>query len=334
MGKKSYEHLDAAEREEISLGLARGESRRDIAHRLGRAPSTISRELKRNGAEPAGYRGEAAEHQALARAHRPRRPRTLTDPWLMRYVLTRLRRGWSPEQIAGRLKRDYPDDMRKRVCHETIYVALYVLPRGALRRELLASLRQARQRRRPRRRGADRRGQIPNMVSIHDRPTEVETRRVPGHWEGDLLKGAANRSAIGTLVERRSRLTLLVKLDDSSASAVRLAFERRFNRLPRRRRASLTYDRGKEMAEHERLSAGTKVRVYFCDPHSPWQRGTNENTNGLLRQYLPKGTNLGKVSARELRGVAHRLNTRPRKCLDWATPLEVFQQSSRVALGS
>jgi len=224
--------------------------------------------------------------------------------------------------------------MSRQVSHETIYAAIYVLPRGQLRKELLSYLRQGRKARRPRSRGKDRRGQIPNMVSIHDRPPEVETRLVPGHWEGDLIKGTVSGGAVGTLVERQTRLLLLVKLDDCTARTTCRAFTKKLRRVPAPMRKTMTYDRGKEMSDHEQLSRAVSIKVYFADPYSPWQRGTNENTNGLLRQYLPKGMDLSSVSQRELNRIAHKLNTRPRKALDFATPLEAYEELGRVALAS
>ena len=227
--------------------------------------------------------------------------------------------------------------MQKHLSAETIYAGLYVLPRGSLRSTLLAALRQARKTRRPRARGTDRRGQIPNMTLIAERPAEVATRTIPGHWEGDLIKGARNGSAVGSLVERTSRLVLLARLEGTDASSACQGFTKKLRHVPAALRKTLTYDRGKEMADHERLAQRLAIRVFFADPHSPWQRGTNENTNGLLRQYLPKGTDLSGYTQRELNIIAQRLNTRPRKCLDWATPMEVFTQlrhDSSVALGT
>jgi IS30 family transposase len=227
--------------------------------------------------------------------------------------------------------------MRKHLSTETIYVGLYVLPRGALRSELLAALRQARKARRPRARGTDRRGQIPNMTPIAARPAEVMTRTVPGHWEGDLIKGARNRSAVGTLVERTTRLVILARMEGTDATSARQGFTKKLRHVPAPLRKTLTYDRGKEMAEHEQLAQRLAIQIFFAEPYSPWQRGTNENTNGLLRQYLPKGTDLSGYTQRELNVIAHRLNTRPRKCLDFATPLEAYAQwrlHSPVALGT
>ena len=336
MSKNCYTHLSAEERETLSVGLAQGLPLRVMARVLGRAPSTVSRESARN-ARGVPYRACTAQRLAAARARQPRRQRKLLDPWLWQYVRTHLVQGCSPEQIAGRLRHAYPDDMRKRLSAETIYVALYVLPRGTLRTELLAALRQARKARRPRTRGTDRRGHIPNMTSIADRPAEVAARTVPGHWEGDLIKGARNGSAVGTLVERTTRLVILARMEGTDAVSAREGFTRKLRYVPAPLRKTLTYDRGKEMAEHERLAQRLAIQLFFADPHSPWQRGTNENTNGLLRQYLPKGTDLSGYTQRELNAIAHRLNTRPRKCLNFATPLEVFTQlrhHSPVALGT
>lgn len=336
MFKKCYQHMSIDERETLSLGLAQGQSLRTMATVLGRAPSTVSREHARN-ARGHPYRACSAQSLAVTRARQPRRPRKLLDPWLWQYVRTHLGQGCSPEQIAGRLRREYPDDMRKRLSTETIYVALYVLPRGTLRTELLTALRQARKARRPRSRGTDRRGQLLNMTLIADRPAEVASRTVPGHWEGDLIKGARNGSAVGTLVERTTRLVILARMEGTDAVSAREGFTRKLRHIPAPLRKTLTYDQGKEMAEHERLAQHLAIRVFFADPHSPWQRGTNENTNGLVRQYLPKGTDLSGYTQRELNAIAHRLNTRPRKCLNFATPLEVFTQlrhHSPVALGT
>jgi IS30 family transposase len=256
------------------------------------------------------------------------------DPWLWQYVQTHLAQGGSPEQIAGRLRREYPDDMRKQLSAETIDVGLYVLPRGTLRSALLVALRQARKARRPRARGTDRRGQIPPMTPITERPAEVATRMVPGHWEGDLIKGARHGSAVGTLVERTTRLVMLARTD---ARSDREGFAKKLRHVPAPLRKTLTYDRGKEMAEHERLAKRLATRVCFADPYSPWQRGTNEHTHGLLRQYLPKGMDLSGYTQRALNAIAHRLNTRPRTCLHFATPLEVYahlRHHSPVARGT
>lgn len=337
MRTRCYQHMSAEERETLSLGLARGHSLRAMAAMLRRAPSTLSREYSRNTIRGRPYRACTAQTQAATRARQPRRRRKLLDPWLWQHVRTQLAAGYSPEQIVGRLRRAYPHDMGKHLSTETIYAALYVLPRGALRSEVLATLRQARKARRPRSRGTDRRGQLPNITPIADRPADVASRTVPGHWEGDLLKGARNGSAVGTLVERTTRLVLLARMDGTDAARAYQGFTKKLRHVPAPLRKTLTYDRGKEMAEHERLAHRLSIQVFFADPHSPWQRGTNENTNGLLRQYLPKGTDLSKYTPRELNAIAHRLNTRPRKCLDFATPLEVYAQlrhHSPVALGT
>lgn len=333
---RGYSHLTQSEREEISRGLASGVTFQTIAQRLGRSKGTVCREVARNAPDRDAYRSVEAGSAARQRASRPRRPRKLAAGPLWEMVVSLLRLGWSPEQVAGRLRRDYPEDMSMRASHETIYLALYVMPRGELRRDLLALMRRGHKARRPRGCGADRRGKIPDMISIHERPEEVEARRVPGHWEGDLIKGAKNASAVGTLVERTTRLTLLARLDGATAHEARLGFQRRFRRVPQPLRKSLTYDQGKEMAEHQSLSENLKIRVFFADPHSPWQRGTMENTNGLLRQYLPKGKDLSQFSQRDLNTIAERLNTRPRKTLNFDTPLEAFQallENPGVALG-
>jgi len=337
MPTKCSTHLSDAERETLSLGLAHGHSLRTVATVLGRAPSTVSREYARNAARGRPDRACTAHTLAAARARQPRRSRKLLDAWLWQYVQAHLAAGCSPEQIAGRLKREYPDNMGKQLSAETIYVGLYVLPRGTLRSALLAALRQARKARRSRSRGADRRGHIPNMMSIAARPAEVAARTVPGHWEGALLKGARNGSAVGTLVERPTRLVILARMEGTDAVSAREGFTRKLRHVPAPLRKTLTYDRGKEMAEHERLAQRLAIQIFFADPHRPWQRGTNENTNGLLRQYLPKGTDLSGYTQRELNAIAHRLNPRPRKCLNFATPLEVFTQlrhHSPVALGT
>jgi IS30 family transposase len=323
----TYTRLSMTEREEISRQLAAGRSLRAIGRELGRAPSTLARELARNGRPREGYRATAAHARAQARASHPRRPRRLdADPRLRAYVVSGLHRCWSPEQIARRLVREYPHDPTMRVSHETIYTYLYVLPRGELKRELVRCLRQSRSQRRPRMRGLERRGKIPDMISIEERPAEVADRTVPGHWEGDLLLGQRNASALGTLVERTTRTTLLVPLRGRDAATVRHAFAREIRTLPAAMARSLTYDQGKEMSEHRRFTDETEVQVYFAHPHSPWERGTCENTNGLLRQFFPKGTDFTQLSRREVKTVEALLNGRPRKTLDFRTPAEAFQE--------
>jgi IS30 family transposase len=323
----SYCRITLAEREQISLALAQGLSYQAIARRLGRSPSTISRECARNGSAD-GYRATLAE-QCCRKRRRPRQRKLVADPRLRRYVLRGLRQQWSPRQISASLVRSYPKEPDMRVCAETIYTYLYVLPRGALRRELLAYLRQHHKRRRPRSRGTDRRGQIPEMISIEERPTEVAERTVPGHWEGDLIMGAGNRTALGTLVERTTRTVLLVPLKRKDAQSVRKAFARRLRAVPRQMKLSMTYDRGREMAEHKLFTQDTQMKVYFAHPQSPWERGTNENTNGLIRQYFPKGTDFSDVSYYQIMKAQERLNGRPRKVLGWETPYEAFNKLLR-----
>lgn len=332
-----YSHLNATEREEISRCLALGWSYRAIARALQRNVSSVCREVSRHASRPHWYRAALAHRRALRLARCPRRARKLCQPWLARHVQRALFAGWSPEQIAARLKHDYPHDMGKRISHESIYAAIYIIPRGELRRTFLACLRQHRKRRRPRSRGTDRRGQIPNRTAIALRPPELDTRRVPGHWEGDLLKGQANRSAVGTLVERTTRLLLLARMPGLDSDSVCRGFADKLGRVPQPLRKSLTYDQGREMARHERLAQKLSLQTYFADPHSPWQRGSNENTNGLLRQYLPRSINLAALSQRDLNMIAERLNNRPRKTLDWLTPNEAWAaqlQSLNVALGT
>jgi len=337
MTTRCYTHLSAEDRETLSLGLTQGESLRALARVWGRAPSTLSREYARTTTRGRPSRACTAQTQAATRARQPRRTRKLMDPWLWQYVQTHLAQGCSPEQIAGRLQRAYPDDMSNHLSAETISVGLSVLPRGTLRSALLAARRQARNARRPRARGTDRRGQIPHMTPIAERPAEVVTRTVPGHGEGDLIKGARNGSAVGTLVERTTRLVILARMEGTDARSARVGFTKKLRPVPALLRKTLTYDRGNEMAEHAQLAQRLAIQIFFADPYSPWQRGTNENTNGLLRQYLPKGTDWSGYTQRELNAIAHRLNTRPRKCLNFATPLEVYAQlrhHSPVALGT
>jgi IS30 family transposase len=319
MGSR-YNHLWAEDRNSIQTGLNLGLSRRALARRLHRAPSTVSREIRRcRGSYDAARAGQKAQ------GRRRRGPHKLAPGSVLeRTVQVALQQGWSPEQIAGRLKAMHPDAPSERVSHETLYAYIYAQPRGELRKLLIGALRQAHKARLPRGRGQDRRGRLRDMVSIHERPIEAQGRQVAGHWEGDLLKGARNASAVGTLVERKSRFVLLAKVDGVDAEAVLDGFTRRLRTLPTSVRKTLTYDQGKEMARHQELAERLNLRVYFADPHSPWQRPTNENTNGLLRQYLPKGMDLSTLSQRYLTQVATALNTRPRKCLGFLTPEEVM----------
>ena len=321
-----YEHLGYVERLSIAEGERSGLSIRAIARMLKRSPSTVSREFKRMGPCWQGYNPAQALFRALERRQQSRQGqrKLLSGSPLFAHVAQALRGGWSPSQIAGRLRRMDPAASPGTVSHETIYTALYALPRGELRRELLLCLRQGHQNRRPRSRGKDRRGFVTDDVKITERPEEIEGRLIPGHWEGDLIKGAANRSAVGTLVERTSRLVLLARMDALDADTTRCAFERAFDDVPAPLRKSLTYDRGTEMARHAQLTQNTGIKVWFADPYSPWQRGSNENANGLIRQYLPKGTDLSGQSQTDLNIIAERLNNRPRKILDFQTPNEVF----------
>jgi IS30 family transposase len=320
---RSALRLSVAEREEISRGLRGGESFGRIAVGLGRRTSTVSREVGANGGRRR-YRAHLAETRAAARARRPRPAKLARNRRLRRIVEGLLEQRWSPQQIAWQLRHDHPHEPEMWVSHETIYQALFVQGRGALRAELTRCLRTGRARRRPAGRIKPS-GQLGDMVLLSERPAEVDDRAVPGHWEGDLIIGAANRSAIGTLVERQTRYLMLVALPNGrTAEAVRLALAERILALPVELRRSLTWDRGSEMAEHVRFTVETGVQVYFCDPHSPWQRGSNENTNGLVRQYFPKGTDLSVHSQAHLDAVARELNGRPRQTLGWMKPSEAL----------
>jgi len=319
-----------AEREEISRGLAAGRSHRCIAAELGRAPSSVSREVARNGGSK-HYRAQVADVAAYRRARRPKPSKLVLVPPLRAVVEDRLASRWSPEQISAWLRRTYPDDPEMHVSHETIYLSLFVQSRGALRRELTRHLRSARAMRFPRaKRLPQGRGRIKEMVSISERPPQVGDRAVPGHWEGDLLLGR-HPTAVGTLVERTSRYVMLFPLPHGyGADQVRRALARTVVTLPDHLRRSLTWDQGPEMAEHVRFTVDTGVAVYFCDPHSPWQRGSNENTNRLLRQYLPKGGDFRPVTKNQLNGIAAELNSRPRQTLEWRTPAMVFTEVASV----
>lgn len=319
--------LTLAEREEISRGLAEGQSIRSVAIRLCRAPSTVSREIKRNGGS-SDYRATEADDAAWDRALRPKPCKLVENRDLARLVTDKLRLLWSPEQIAGWLAHTYPSDESRHVSHETIYRSLFIQTRGALKKELLQYLRRTRGMRRSRHhtQKTDNHGQILDTVSISERPASAEDRAVPGHWEGDLLFGS-NNSQIATLVERQTRYLMLVKVGAKDTETVVTALIKNARKLPQELYKSLTWDRGKEMADHKRFTLATDVQVYFCDPQSPWQRGSNENTNGLLRQYLPKGIDISSYSQAKLNTMARQLNERPRKTLGYQTPAEMFSQT-------
>ena len=319
--------LTLAEREEISRAVVAGQSMRSIAAQLGRAPSTVSREIKRNGGQE-GYRASRADQAAWDRGRRPKAGKLAANRVLARLVAGKLRLQWSPEQVAGWLKRTYPDDASRQVSPETIYRSLFIQARGALKQELVAHLRRSRVMRRSRHhtQKTNDHGRITDTVSISERPANVDDRAVPGHWEGDLLFGSKN-SQIATLVERQTRYVMLVKVAGKDTETVIDALVKNARKLPDQLYQSLTWDRGKEMADHKRFTLATDIKVYFCDPQNPWQRGSNENTNGLLRQYFPKGTDLSRYSQAKLNAVARRLNERPRKTLNFETPAERFHQT-------
>jgi len=323
---RSHLSLTLSEREDISRGIAASLSMRVIATQLGRAPSTVSREIARNGGYD-NYRASSAEQAAWDRAQRPKPCKLACHKSLARTVAMKLQTQWSPQQIAGWLKRSYPDNEDAHVSHETIYKTLFIQSRGALKKELLRCLRSKRVMRRGKTSSLKGQGlgKIPNAVSISERPASVEDRAVPGHWEGDLIQGT-NNSFIATLVERRTRYVMLVKVKGKETETVISALIKQAKKLPNELYKSLTWDRGSELSDHQRFSLATNIKVYFCDPKSPWQRGSNENTNGLLRQYFPKGTDLSVHSQAKLNAVARQLNERPRKTLDYETPAERFNQ--------
>jgi IS30 family transposase len=325
--RRSLLALTLAEREDISRGIASGSSIRDIAKGLERAASTVSREVARHGGRPQ-YRANEADHQAWESALRPKRCLLALHGKLQKIVASKLILDWSPEQVCGWLKIQYPDDESMRVSHETIYRSLFIQARGVLKKELIEHLRSKRRIRRSQhsRVGGQSRGQIVDAISIRERPAEIEDRAIPGHWEGDLIGGTRN-SHIATLVERHSRFTTLVKVRSKDTAVVVAALSRQVRKLPASLRRSLTWDRGLEMAKHKTFTVATNVKVYFCDPHSPWQRGTNENTNRLLRQYFPKRTDLSSYAQSDLDKVALRLNQRPRKTLGFETPASRLRAS-------
>ena len=322
--RRSRLALTLSEREEISRGIVAQRSIRTIASFLGRSPSTVSREVRRNGGYDR-YRAAEADERAWARAHRPKRCKLAKHPPLRRAVARKLRLNWSPEQVAGWLKRVHPGEGSYQVSHETIYRSLFVQARGVLKKELLQHLRTKRTNLRSKHIGqkGEGQGQIKDIISISERPASVEDRAVPGHWEGDLITGSKN-SYIATLVERHTRYVMLAKVTGKDTQTVVSALIKQAKKLPAELYKSLTWDRGKELSDHRRFSLETDIDVYFCDPRSPWQRGSNENTNGLLRQYFPKGTDLSVYSQADLNRVARQLNERPRKTLGFETPAEKF----------
>ena len=323
---KHYTRLSAFEREEISRGLACGQSLRQIATHLARPPSTLSRELSRMRYNHSSYRATFSHEVAVRRRVRCSDHKLVRDAWLQSFVVEHLRLHWSPQQIADRLKLSYPTDMDKQISHESIYTYVYCLARGSLKKELVGYLRQKRSHRGPRSRVSEVRKatRIGDLISIHERPEEVADRIIPGHWEGDLIVGANHATAMGTLVERTTRTVILVPLKAKDAVSVAEAFARELATLPEQMKLTLTYDRGSEMARHKLFTELTNMQVYFADPHAPWQRGTNENTNGLLRQYFPKGSSFRNVSRERIKFVQDQMNSRPRKALNYKTPFEMF----------
>jgi IS30 family transposase len=327
----NYQRITIVEREEISRQIASGISLRSIAQCLHRAPSSISREIHQSGVvDLKYYRAIFAQWQSNKMRHKLRKNRKLaTNVALRNIVLYYLAKNWSPEQIAKRLIILYPSDMAMRISHETIYSYIYILPRGRLKRNLISSLRRNHKYRRKQNSNRRNNGAIQNFLSIEERPKEVADRIIPGHWEGDLVIGQRNASAIGTLVERTTRMSFLVKLANQDAHIVRKAFAEEFRHLPKGLKKTLTYDRGAEMSQHKLFSKDTEISVYFAHPHSPWERGSNENTNALIRQYFPKGTDFSKISNNRLKEVQDELNDRPRKTLGWYTPHEKFSELLR-----
>ena len=326
--KKEYHRLTLAEREEISRGLWAEENFSQIAKRIAFDSSAVSREVNRNvKRKKRSYSAIKAQKRAdLNNFKRGRKKKLETNKPLKSYVYEKLKQEWSPEEIAKRIKLDYPEDRNMRISHEAIYQHLYCLPRGELKKELMKGLRQERKMRQPRKYAHYRKQRIQDIISISERPEEVKDRTVPGHWEGDLIIGKQQSSALGTLVERTTRLTLLVPLKKKDALSVRTAFAKSFKQIPKQFKKTLTYDRGTEMSEHKFFTKDTKIQVYFADPYSPWQRGTNENTNGLIRQYFPKGTDFKEVVIKDIKEAERRLNSRPRKVLDFYTPSEKFYE--------
>ncbi len=323
-----YQRLTMLEREEISRQIASGNSLRAIARSIGRAPSSISREIIQSQVvERKYYRAVFAQRYSNKMRHKLRKNRKLANNIpLRKIVLYYLAKNWSPEQIAKRLIILYPNDMSMRISHETIYSYIYILPRGALKRQFISCLRRSHKHRRKINKNPKERGAIQDYFSIEERPKEVADRTIPGHWEGDLIIGPRHASAMGTLVERTTRMSFLVKLNNQDAGTIRKAFAGEFRQLPKGLKRTLTYDHGQEMAQHKLFTKETKITVYFAHPSSPWERGSNENTNGLIRQYFPKGTDFSKISNNRLKEVQDELNDRPRKTLSWYTPHEKFSE--------
>ena len=329
MQTRKYQRITDDEREEISRGLAQKNSIRQIAKALGRSPSSIMREIQRNRGKT-GYRALSASRKAKQKASTRKigKSKIAKLKPLREYVMDKLQQEWSPQEISERMKMEYPLSMEMRISHEAIYRYIYVLPRGELKQTLIKALRQEHKYRRKQKRGskaAEKRGKIAKMLSIEERPVEVADRSVPGHWEGDLILGKYKRSALGTLVERTTRYTILVPLGaEKDAESVRKAYAEAFKTVPTELKKSMIYDQGKEMSEHQRFTIDSGIKVYFAHPGSPWERGTNENTNGLIRQYFPKGTDFTEVSVDQIMLVQRKLNDRPRKALDYYKPDEVF----------
>lgn len=327
---RKYHRLTLVEREEISRYLASGASIRAIAISIKRSPSSVAREITRSVAIAKYYRAVFAQQRAIKRRHRPQGHRKLdTNLRLREFVMVKLSKNWSPQQIAQRLRFQYPNDMNMQISHESIYSYLYVLPRGEFKRQLTLCLRRHHAARHKQKVDRRHNGPIADYFSIEERPASVADRTIPGHWEGDLLVGGARKTAIGTLVERTTRMTFLVKLSNKYARTVRRAFAEQFKHLPPGLRRTLTYDQGGEMAEHKLFTEETDITVYFAHPRSPWERGTNENTNALLRQYFPKTTDFSKISESQIKAVQDELNDRPRKTLGWFTPHEKFAELLR-----
>jgi IS30 family transposase len=331
MNTATYMRLKFSEREEISRGLWNRETLVDIADRIDREVSTVSREVTRNGGRRNYRAQEAAAAAYFNRKLKRSVPKIEQVPALKEYILEKLRIKWSPQQISSRLKEEYPGEQAMQISHESIYTYIYILPRGELKKELIGYLRQKRKLRENRRGKAaeEKRGKIPDMISIEERPAEVEDRTIPGHWESDLIMGKENESAMGTIVERTTRTIILVPLKDKDAASVRRAFAKELKDLPAEMKLSMTHDQGREMVEHRLFTKQTKMKVYFAHPHSPWERGTNENTNGLLRQYFPKGTDLSVHTRKEIKFVQDEINGRPRKALGYKTPYEAFSELLR-----